>query len=51
VEWGLVYDSLTVSMLLPVIFVSALVQIYSLGYMESKIAFLKYCYMLEVLMM
>jgi NADH-ubiquinone oxidoreductase chain 5 len=35
VEWGLVFDSLTVSMLLPVIYVSALVQIYSMGYMES----------------
>nr|NP_150324.1 NADH dehydrogenase subunit 5 [Spizellomyces punctatus]AAK84253.1 NADH dehydrogenase subunit 5 [Spizellomyces punctatus] len=35
VEWGLVYDSLTVSMLIPVIYVSALVQIYSMGYMES----------------
>jgi len=29
VEWGFLYDSLTVSMLLPIIYVSVLVQIYS----------------------
>jgi NADH-ubiquinone oxidoreductase chain 5 len=35
VEWSLVFDSLTVSMLLPVLYVSALVQLYSLSYMEG----------------
>jgi NADH-ubiquinone oxidoreductase chain 5 len=34
VEWSLVFDSLTVSMLIPVICISFLVQLYSLGYME-----------------
>ena len=35
VSWGFIYDSLTVSMLLPVLFVSALVHIYSIGYMSG----------------
>lgn len=35
IEWCLIFDSLTVSMLLPVMIVSALVQLYSLGYMSS----------------
>lgn len=35
IEWGQIFDSLTVSMLIPVIYVSVQVQIYSLGYMES----------------
>ena len=35
VEWGFIFDSLTVSMLLPIIYVSVLVQIYSLGYMAA----------------
>ena len=35
VSWGFVYDSLTVSMLLPVLIVSALVHIYSTNYMSE----------------
>jgi hypothetical protein len=35
ISWGFIYDSLTVSMLLPVLFVSALVHIYSIGYMSE----------------
>jgi hypothetical protein len=35
VEWCLIFDSLTVSMLLPVMIISALVQLYSLGYMSA----------------
>lgn len=35
VSWGFIYDSLTVSMLLPVLIVSALVHIYSVGYMSE----------------
>lgn len=35
VSWGFIYDSLTVSMLLPVLIVSALVHIYSIGYMSE----------------
>lgn len=35
VSWGFIYDSLTVSMLLPVLLVSALVHIYSIGYMSE----------------
>nr|YP_009659063.1 NADH dehydrogenase subunit 5 [Chytriomyces confervae]QCQ69061.1 NADH dehydrogenase subunit 5 [Chytriomyces confervae] len=35
VEWSLVFDSLTGSMLLPVLYISALVQLYSLSYMEG----------------
>jgi NADH-ubiquinone oxidoreductase chain 5 len=35
VSWGFLYDSLTVSMLLPVLIVSALVHIYSIGYMSE----------------
>ncbi|KAG2219167.1 hypothetical protein INT45_008342 [Circinella minor] len=34
ISWGFIYDSLTVSMLLPVLIVSALVHIYSVGYMR-----------------
>lgn len=35
VSWGFIYDSLTVSMLLPVLLVSALVHLYSIGYMRE----------------
>jgi NADH-ubiquinone oxidoreductase chain 5 len=35
VPWGFNFDSLTVSMLLPVLIVSSLVHIYSIGYMSS----------------
>jgi len=35
ISWGFIYDSLTVSMLLPVLLVSALVHIYSIGYMSE----------------
>jgi NADH-ubiquinone oxidoreductase chain 5 len=35
VSWGFHFDSLTVSMLLPVLIVSSLVHIYSIGYMSS----------------
>jgi len=35
VSWGFIYDSLTVSMSLPVLLVSALVHIYSIGYMSE----------------
>lgn len=34
VFWGFYFDSLTVSMLLPVLIVSSLVHIYSIGYMS-----------------
>ena len=34
VSWGFHFDSLTVSMLIPVLFVSSLVHIYSIGYMS-----------------
>jgi len=34
VHWGFVFDSLTVSMLIPVLIVSSLVHIYSIGYMS-----------------
>jgi hypothetical protein len=34
VSWGFHFDSLTVSMLIPVLIVSSLVHIYSIGYME-----------------
>lgn len=34
VLWGFLYDSLTVSMLIPVLIVSSLVHIYSIGYMS-----------------
>ena len=34
VNWGFYFDSLTVSMLLPVLIVSSLVHIYSIGYMS-----------------
>ena len=33
VSWGFLFDSLTVSMLIPVLFVSTLVHIYSISYM------------------
>jgi len=35
VSWGFIYDSLTVSISLPVLLVSALVHIYSIGYMSG----------------
>ena len=34
VKWGFNFDSLTVSMLIPVLIVSSLVHIYSIGYMS-----------------
>lgn len=34
-EWNLMFDPLTVSMLIPVLYVSFVVQLYSLGYMSS----------------
>ena len=34
VSWGFVFDSLTVSMLIPVLIVSSLVHVYSIGYMS-----------------
>nr|YP_009659004.1 NADH dehydrogenase subunit 5 [Synchytrium microbalum]QCQ69002.1 NADH dehydrogenase subunit 5 [Synchytrium microbalum] len=35
IEWALLFDSLTVSMFIPVLYISSLVQIYSLGYMDG----------------
>jgi len=35
ISWGFLFDSLTVSMLLPVLIVSALVHVYSIGYMSA----------------
>jgi len=35
ISWGFIYDSLTVSILLPVLLVSALVHIYSIGYINE----------------
>ena len=35
VEWGFYFDSLTVSMLIPVLIVSSLVHIYSIGHMSN----------------
>lgn len=35
VQWGFYFDSLTVSMLIPVLIVSSLVHIYSIGYMSQ----------------
>lgn len=35
ISWGFLFDSLTVSMLIPVLIVSALVQFYSVGYMGA----------------
>jgi NADH-ubiquinone oxidoreductase chain 5 len=35
INWGFTFDSLTVAMLLPVVVVSALVHIYSIGYMSE----------------
>ena len=34
VRWGFYFDSLTVSMLIPVLIVSSLVHVYSIGYMS-----------------
>jgi NADH-ubiquinone oxidoreductase chain 5 len=34
IEWSFLFDSLTVSLLIPVVFISTLVHIFSLGYME-----------------
>lgn len=35
VQWGFLFDSLTVSMLLPVLVVSSLVHVYSISYMAE----------------
>jgi NADH-ubiquinone oxidoreductase chain 5 len=35
IDWGFSFDSLTVSMLIPVLIVSSVVHIYSIGYMSS----------------
>lgn len=35
IEWSLLFDSQTVSMFIPVLYLSSLVQIYSLGYMDG----------------
>jgi NADH-ubiquinone oxidoreductase chain 5 len=35
VDWGFTFDSLTVSMLIPVLIVSSVVHIYSIGYMSN----------------
>lgn len=35
VNWGFLFDSLTVSMLIPVLFVSSLVHLYSVSYMSE----------------
>lgn len=35
VSWGFLFDSLTVSMLIPVVFISSLVHLYSIGYMGA----------------
>ena len=35
INWGFTFDSLTVAILLPVLIVSSLVHIYSIGYMSS----------------
>jgi len=35
ISWGLNFDSLTVAMILPVLIVSSLVHIYSIGYMDG----------------
>ena len=35
VQWGFLFDALTVSMLLPVLIVSSLVHLYSISYMEA----------------
>jgi NADH-ubiquinone oxidoreductase chain 5 len=35
IDWGFLWDSLTISMLLPVLWVSTLVHLYSIGYMEG----------------
>ena len=34
ISWGFIFDSLTVSMLIPVLIVSSLVHLYSIGYMS-----------------
>jgi NADH-ubiquinone oxidoreductase chain 5 len=36
INWGFTFDSLTVAMLLPVVVVSALVHVYSIGYMSEE---------------
>ena len=35
IDWGFNFDALTVSMLIPVLIVSALVHVYSIGYMKE----------------
>jgi NADH-ubiquinone oxidoreductase chain 5 len=35
ISWGFLFDSLTVSMLIPVLYVSTLVHVYSISYMEG----------------
>src|SRR5690606_23820417 len=35
VSWGFLFDSLTVSMLIPIVFISSLVHLYSIGYMGA----------------
>ena len=35
VDWAFMFDSLTVSMLLPVLIVSSMVHVYSISYMSS----------------
>jgi NADH-ubiquinone oxidoreductase chain 5 len=35
VDWGFMFDSLTVSMLLPVLVVSSMVHVYSISYMSE----------------
>jgi NADH-ubiquinone oxidoreductase chain 5 len=35
VKWGFTFDSLTVSMLIPIVFISSLVHMYSIGYMGA----------------
>jgi NADH-ubiquinone oxidoreductase chain 5 len=45
IEWNFLYDSLTISILLPIYFISFLVQFYSNGYMEHdphKLRFFSY---------
>lgn len=42
VYWGFQFDSLTTSMLLPVLFVSSLVHIYSMGYMKHDPQYKEY---------
>ncbi len=35
VDWGFMFDSLTISMLLPVLVVSSMVHVYSISYMSE----------------